>query len=67
MVLDFKPADCQCDRNPVLKTTFKATFRAAKDGELFIYVNDSIVVWRGLKRYYENNKGEAQLKIAPVP
>jgi hypothetical protein len=46
---------------------YKASFKAAKDGEVFVYVNDSIVSWLGLDRFYGNNKGKADLTIALKP
>jgi uncharacterized protein (DUF2235 family) len=64
MVLDFKPVDnCHCGPNPPLK----ATFKAPKNGEVFVYVNDSVLPFFGRDRFYRNNKGTAEFKIAPVP
>jgi hypothetical protein len=60
MVLKYESAECQCPKPP---TRYTASFKAAKDGEVFVYVNDSVVVWQDLDRYYGNNKGTADLTI----
>jgi len=64
IVLEWKPEDpCKCPAEP----RYKATFKAARDGEVFVYVNDSVVSWLGFARFYDNNKGEAELTIALKP
>lgn len=60
MVLTYESAECQCPTPP---TRYKASFKAAKDGEVFVYVNDSVINWLGLDRFYGNNKGTADLTI----
>jgi uncharacterized protein (DUF2235 family) len=77
MVLPFKPADQlidKCDKPdfmsgkcPVQQPRYTATFKAAKDGEVFVYVNDSVVLWPGFHWFYDNNKGKAELTIEPKP
>jgi uncharacterized protein (DUF2235 family) len=53
---------------------YKATFKARRDGDVFIYVNDSVIGWPGyFDRFYHNdvpdkkkamtNKGKATLTI----
>jgi uncharacterized protein (DUF2235 family) len=64
MVPPFESADCQC---PAAAIHYKASFKAAKDGEVFVYVNDSIVTWLGLDRFYGNNKGKADLTVTRRP
>jgi len=64
MVLSFESTECQC---PKPSTHYKASFKAAKDGEVFVYINDSVVVWKGFERYYRNNKGKADLSITLRP
>jgi hypothetical protein len=39
--------------------------RARRDGELFLYVNDALVLWPGL-HFYGNNHGKAIVKIAQI-
>ena len=64
IVLEWKPAEpCQCPPGP----RYKATFKARHDGEVFVYVNDSVVSWLGFERFYGNNKGEAELTITLKP
>jgi len=59
------PPRCECPPGPVKYT---ATVRARRDGELFFYVNDSVIGWPGLfGAFYGNNKGKAEVKIEPVP
>jgi uncharacterized protein (DUF2235 family) len=79
MVLSYKPADPPIDKCeqkdvdfmsgkcPVKQPRYTATFKAPKDGEVFIYVNDSVVLWPGFHRFYDNNKGMAKLTIMPKP
>jgi uncharacterized protein (DUF2235 family) len=79
MVLSYKPADHpidKCDQKdldfmsgkcPVKQPRYTATFKAPKDGEVFIYVNDSVVLWPGFHWFYDNNKGMAKLTIMPKP
>jgi uncharacterized protein (DUF2235 family) len=56
------------------KPRYKATFKAPRNGEVFIYVNDSVIGWPGyFDRFYHNdvpdadkamtNKGKAKLTI----
>jgi uncharacterized protein (DUF2235 family) len=66
MVLDFKRADpppCQCPAPP---PRYTASFKAAKDGEVFVYVNDSIG-WLDPAQFYHNNKGSAELTVTLRP
>jgi hypothetical protein len=59
---------CNCPASP---PRYKATFKARRDGEVFIYVNDSVVGWPGLfDMFYREdswtgmtNKGKANLTI----
>jgi uncharacterized protein (DUF2235 family) len=59
---------CNC---PAPLPRYKATFKAPRDGEVFIYVNDSVVGWPGLfDMFYRpdkwtrmTNKGKADLTI----
>jgi uncharacterized protein (DUF2235 family) len=79
MVLSYKPADPpidKCDpretdfmsgKCPVKQPRYTATFKAPKDGEVFIYVNDSVLLWPGFRWFYDNNKGNAELTIMPKP
>ena len=57
---------------------YKATFKAPRDGEVFVYVNDSVIGWPGyFDRFYHNdvpdkkkamtNKGKANLTIELLP
>lgn len=64
MELSFESTECQC---PKPATHYKASFKAARDGEVFVYVNDSVVAWNGFERYYLNNKGTANLTITLRP
>ena len=52
---------CQCPST----TSYSATFKARKSGEVFVYVNDSVV---GIPGYFDafyrsNNKGKAELTL----
>jgi hypothetical protein len=59
---------CNCPAPP---PRYMATFKAPRDGEVFIYVNDSVVGWPGLfDLFYRpdkwtrmTNKGKADLTI----
>ena len=42
-----------------------AQIRARRDGKLFIFVNDALVVWPGL-HYYGNNQGSATVTVERV-
>lgn len=64
VVLNYESDECTCPRPA---TRYKASFKAAKDGEVFVYVNDSIISWLGLERFYRNNKGTADLTITLRP
>jgi|SRR6266851_1269121 len=64
MVLPYTSAECQCPTSP---TRYTASFKATMDGEVFVYVNDSVISWQGFDRYYGNNKGTADLTIALKP
>lgn len=64
MVPAFDSAECQCPTPP---RRYTASFKAAKDGEVFVYVNDSVIPWLGFDRFYRNNKGKADLTITPRP
>jgi len=55
------PPGCQCG----IRLT--ARFTAKRDGELFIYVNDTVVGWPGsFDKYYRNNKGTAEVTVSEV-
>jgi uncharacterized protein (DUF2235 family) len=59
------PPRCQCPGT----TSYMATFTARKSGELFVYVNDSVI---GIPKYFDyfytlNNKGTANLTIELLP
>jgi uncharacterized protein (DUF2235 family) len=57
--------------DPAGKPLYKATFKAPRDGEVFIYVNDSVIGWPGyFDMFYREdpvtgmtNKGKANLTI----
>jgi uncharacterized protein (DUF2235 family) len=55
------PPHCLC---PAI-TSYTATFKARKSGELFVYVNDSVFGWPGQFDlfYRSNNKGKADLTL----
>lgn len=63
---------CPCPAGPA---RYKATFKAPRDGEVFVYVNDSVIGLPGLFDifYRENrwthmsNKGKANLTIELLP
>ena len=43
---------------------YTATFTARKSGELFVYVNDSVIGIPGyVDTFYRNNKGKAELTV----
>ena len=49
-------------------TSYTATFKAQKTGEVFVYVNDAVI---GIPRYFDrfytsNNKGKADLTLELV-
>jgi uncharacterized protein (DUF2235 family) len=50
-------------------TTYTATFKAQKTGEVFVYVNDSVVGIPGYFDYFYtlNNKGKADLTLQLLP
>ncbi len=55
------------DLQPSAAGIYSAEFVAARTGEVFLFLNDAIVSWRGLTRdFYANNKGMAQVQIEPV-
>jgi uncharacterized protein (DUF2235 family) len=64
MVPPFESTECRCPTPP---TRYKASFKAAGDGEVFVYVNDSVINWLGLDRFYGNNKGTAELTFTLRP
>jgi hypothetical protein len=50
------------------KTSVEATFKARSSGEVFLFVNDSVLVLpRFSQFFYDNNKGTAEVKIELVP
>ena len=63
---------CLC---PVRPPRYKAKFKAPRDGEVFVYVNDSVVGFPGyFDLFYRpdrwtgmTNKGKAELTIEPLP
>jgi hypothetical protein len=60
-VLSYERKDsppCQCPA----ATSYTATFRARKSGELFVYVNDAVIGIPGyVDTFYKNNKGKADV------
>ncbi|MFO1109979.1 MAG: DUF2235 domain-containing protein [Bradyrhizobium sp.] len=67
IVLSYERKDappCLCPA----RTSYVATFKARKSGELFVYVNDSVVAWPGwFDIFYRlNNKGRAELTLQPI-
>jgi uncharacterized protein (DUF2235 family) len=67
-----EPSRCQCPAGP---TRYKARFKAPRSGEVFVYVNDSVV---GIPAHFDlfyradewtrrTNKGKADLTIELVP
>lgn len=62
--LTFKPAvdPCQCPRPEPRE--FVAEFTARRDGEVFLFVNDSVIGFPGITDYfYRNNGGRAKVVI----
>ena len=58
-----EPPHCLCPA--IVKYT--ATFKARKSGELFVYVNDSVIGWPGqFDLFYRNNRGKAELTLEPL-
>ena len=50
------------------KTSVEATFKPRSSGEVFLFVNDSVLLLpRFSKFFYDNNKGTAEVKIDLVP
>lgn len=50
------------------KTSVEATFKTRSSGEVFLFVNDSVLVLpRFSKFFYDNNMGTAEVKIDLVP
>jgi uncharacterized protein (DUF2235 family) len=50
------------------KTSAEATFKARSSGEVFLFVNDSVLVLPRLSQFfYDNNMGTAEVKIDLVP
>ena len=48
-------------------TSYTATFRARKSGELFVYVNDSVIGILGhVGKFYGNNKGKADVMLQAI-
>lgn len=63
-----KQAVMQCG-GQTLEPTRKlvAEFTPRRSGELYIYVNDAMLLWPGMVNFfYNNNSGSAQGKIEPV-
>jgi hypothetical protein len=55
------------DLKPSSAGVYSAEFTAARTGEVFLFVNDAIVSWRGLTQdFYSNNEGVALVQIEPV-
>jgi uncharacterized protein (DUF2235 family) len=48
---------------------YKAQFKARRSGEVFVYVNDSVLGWPGYFDYFYqlNNKGDATISLELVP
>jgi len=64
IVPSFESTECQCVETP---THYKTSFTAKRDGELFVYVNDAINILAGVDRFYNGNKGTAELSIKLRP
>jgi uncharacterized protein (DUF2235 family) len=48
-------------------TSYTATFRARKSGELFVYVNDAVIGIPGyVDTFYKNNKGKADVTLQAI-
>lgn len=61
--LDFR---CECGLGSRLGT-FVADFSAPAGGRVSLFVNDAVVGWAGIDAtWYENNRGSADLAIAPL-
>jgi hypothetical protein len=60
-VLDLKPVATPSGEPP----TYSATFRARKNGEVFLFVNDAVF---GTSKWFyrRNNKGKADVTLAPI-
>ena len=54
---------------PPAATSYTATFRARRSGELFAYVNDTVIGIPGYFDYFYrlNNKGKADLTLELLP
>jgi uncharacterized protein (DUF2235 family) len=56
---------CQCPSS----IAYTATFKAPKSGEVFVYVNDTVLGWPGYFDlfYKSNNKGKADMTLQLLP
>lgn len=65
---EIRQAVKQCGGQTLLPSRkLVAEFTPRKSGELFVYVNDAVLLWPGMVKYfYGNNSGSAQVTIAPV-
>jgi hypothetical protein len=64
-VLDMKPDGDPCGCVETESGSYSGTFKAGKDGEVFVFVNDAAAIWSN--RFYENNRGSAVIAIEPMP
>jgi hypothetical protein len=68
-VLAFECENPPAGKCPADWLRYTASFKAPKDGEVFVYVNDAVVGWGDFARFYNHrgnyNKGKAELTIAP--
>lgn len=55
------------DPTPDERKTLEAEFTAKTKGELFLYVNDAVLLWPGkINLFYGNNSGTGILKVERV-
>jgi uncharacterized protein (DUF2235 family) len=64
-----KRASIACDQQDGLQPTrvLISDFRANSSGELFIYVNDAVLLWPGaIDFFYRNNSGSARVELKRI-
>ena len=55
-------------RSDTSDVVYTGDFKPARDGAVFLFVNDALVPWSGsIRRFYENNAGEARVRLTRVP
>ena len=55
-------------RSDTSDVVYTGDFKPARDGAVFLFVNDALVPWSGsIRRFYANNAGEARVRLTPVP